>query len=262
MSGLIVLGLAILMLYLLVAPETIHKPALHNVPNVGGTLTVMEPSTPPDATPMNNAQSDVVTSDSIDSKETLGAINTNNVKDIDPNDLPSELMSEENPEHRVITSVSSHDTQLVEQPNKTLPQAAELESEQIATTKPEQNLPSQAVKQNMPNVLITETNLPDTPRTILHTHLELDGKKVLFTFTANEKPELKTFVLPDPERVVLDINGQWNIEIPKIISNFMLADIRKNVSAERTRLVFDMNIKTSKVNIEEVYYNTFQLTIR
>jgi len=271
LSAFIVVGLFTLVIFLLRSPEMLQENVL-DASNVDGSLLAESSVESNMETDLNTGtvKSDVVENDE---EKTRDLIDTESVVVSSPalspdaNKLASQSIStEEKNVSEAVTFLSPSTDSIVEAPktpSKTdtpkdpMPDMVEM-TESSTVSKALEEI----VAQDKPAILITETFLPEAPKTIVHTHLELDGKKVLFTFTTSEKPLLETFKLINPERVILDIDGQWNIKIPKIISNFMLANIRVNAELQQTRVVFDMNIGVSNMDLEDLGDNTYQLTIR
>lgn len=268
LSAFIVVGLFMLVIFLLRSPEMLQENVL-DASNVEGSL-LAEANTESNMEANLNTgtvKSDVVENDEEKTRDiidTESVTASSSVSSPDTNKLASQSIStEEKNVNEAVTFLSPNTDSIVEAPktssktdtpNYPLPEMAESSTVSKAL--------EEIVAQEKPAILITETFLSEAPKTIVHANLELDGKKVLFTFTTSEKPLLETFKLINPERVILDINGHWNIKIPKIISNFMLANIRVNAELQQTRVVFDMNIGVSNVDLEDLGDNTYQLTIR
>ena len=49
-------------------------------------------------------------------------------------------------------------------------------------------------------------------------------------------------ILKNPDRVVLDLAGNWSIKVPKVPGNRLVQAVRLGQHEDKTRLVFDMKI--------------------
>ena len=69
------------------------------------------------------------------------------------------------------------------------------------------------------------------------------------------------YVLTQPDRVVLDLAGNWDVELPKVPSNRLIASARVGQHDDKTRLVFDMK-NTGKVALVPLNRNALELRIQ
>ena len=69
------------------------------------------------------------------------------------------------------------------------------------------------------------------------------------------------YVLESPDRVVLDLAGNWKIEVPRVPSNRLIGSVRVGQHEDKTRLVFDMK-NTGKVALVPLNRNALELRIQ
>ena len=79
-----------------------------------------------------------------------------------------------------------------------------------------------------PKVLVTRGKLPseDGTSVITNATLRMDGDVVTLRLEANSPISGKTFILSGPDRVVLDLSGDWKLASPRVPSNRMLRELR------------------------------------
>lgn len=56
----------------------------------------------------------------------------------------------------------------------------------------------------------------------------------------------KTMTLTNPERVVVDLEGQWQIKAPGVPKNALVSNVRIGKMADKTRVVIDLNEKPTR----------------
>lgn len=94
------------------------------------------------------------------------------------------------------------------------------------------------------------------------THLELEGKQVLFRFTGAGPLDGKGFFLPEPPRYVVDLQGSWGIQLPKVPNNDLLKAIRAGRHEGNTRLVFDLSRPLTNCQVLKANKETLEVRIR
>lgn len=52
--------------------------------------------------------------------------------------------------------------------------------------------------------------------------------------------------LTNPERVVVDLEGQWQIKAPGVPKNALVSNVRIGKMADKTRVVIDLNEKPTR----------------
>ena len=69
-------------------------------------------------------------------------------------------------------------------------------------------------------------------------------------------------MLPSPDRVVLDIAGDWKLAVPRVPSNRMLRELRLGARGDGIRLVADMRVKPNKATLKQAGSRVLELRIR
>lgn len=77
-------------------------------------------------------------------------------------------------------------------------------------------------------------------KAIVWTRMELSDKSVVFRMSGAENLEAKTFVLPNPDRFVVDLQGEWAMRLPTVPANPFLRKIRVGKQENNTRMVMDL----------------------
>ena len=89
----------------------------------------------------------------------------------------------------------------------------------------------------------------------------MDGGLIKLVLKGNSPMVGHYFILKEPERVVLDLAGNWSLQVPKVPSNRLVQTVRVGQHEDKTRLVFDM--KTGgKVALVPLNRNSLELHIR
>lgn len=124
--------------------------------------------------------------------------------------------------------------------------------------------PGKSDKALKPGTLVTKSTLPGKAgaRVVTTAVLTMDGDVVTLNLEGNSAMRGKSFMLTGPDRVVLDIEGEWQVEAPRVPSNRMVKVLRTGRQGAATRLVFDMRVKPVKVNVTNPGANSLELTIR
>ena len=125
---------------------------------------------------------------------------------------------------------------------KTVPAETKSTSRIITTRAPEKLLPGESA--------------------VIWTHLELDGKQVLFRFTGAGALDGKGFMLTDPPRYVVDLQGSWGIQLPKVPANDLVKSIRAGRQEANTRLVFDLARPLTNGQMQKVNKETLEIRLR
>ena len=99
-------------------------------------------------------------------------------------------------------------------------------------------------------------------KAIIWTTLETGPKSVVFRFTGAAALQGKGFRLNDPERYVVDLEGGWGFELPKLPANPLVMGIRAGKQGANTRLVFDLAKALDNCRIVKINPETLEVRIR
>lgn len=115
-----------------------------------------------------------------------------------------------------------------------------------------------------PGTLVTKSSLPAKAgvRVVESAILTMDGDVVTLNLRGGAPMRGKSFMLTGPDRVVLDIDGDWKVEAPRVPSNRMVRSLRVGTQDKATRLVFDMRVTPLKVKVTNPTPDSLELTIR
>ncbi len=95
------------------------------------------------------------------------------------------------------------------------------------------------------------------------THLECKNGRVLFRISGNPALKGTSFMLQQPSRIVLDLEGCWNMRLTQPHEKSLLAGIRHNIKPEgTTRLVFDLARTPQSWKKTQVSTSTIELHIQ
>ncbi len=126
------------------------------------------------------------------------------------------------------------------------------------------NAAGQKAPQVRPGTIVTRGTLPAQSGKLVVTSstLTMDGDVVTLRLEANSPIKGKSFILASPDRVVLDLSGDWKLAAPRVSSNRMLRELRVGVREDGVRLVFDMKVKPSSATVKQVSSKVLELRIR
>lgn len=113
-------------------------------------------------------------------------------------------------------------------------------------------------------VWITETpsQIKKGEKAITQTRLTI-GKQISFKITGADVLKAHSMLLQNPERFVLDIQGNWAISLPPIPpTNPWLKKIRLGSHNGNTRLVFDLQKKPSVTEVKQLEKNKIEVQIQ
>ncbi len=108
--------------------------------------------------------------------------------------------------------------------------------------------------------IITATRMiPREGATVLHARMTMDGNRVRLLLTGSQEMKGSTFILENPNRVVFDILGKWQINVPRLVSNRMVKNIRVGFTDTHTRLVFDLKLPVKASNVKQMSDKSIEL---
>ncbi len=115
-----------------------------------------------------------------------------------------------------------------------------------------------------PGTLVTKSSLPAKAggQVVTSAVLTMDGDVVTLNLKGTSAMRGEDLMLVEPDRVVLDIEGDWKVEAPRVPSNRMVRALRVGSQDTATRLVFDMRVKPVKVKVTNPDADSLELTIR
>lgn len=126
------------------------------------------------------------------------------------------------------------------------PAKAETPAKAESQTKPaaeKKSEPASASKSREPQAIDTAgpAKIERGQKAIVWTRLELSGKGIVFRISGADKLEGKAFILPDPQRYVVDLQGEWAMRLPTVPANAFVKKIRYGKQEDNTRMVIDLD---------------------
>lgn len=96
---------------------------------------------------------------------------------------------------------------------------------------------------------------------ITATRLEL-GKDVVFRITGAAPIQTKTLLLKEPDRYVVDLQGKWGIDVPRVPKDLWIKTIRVGQHEEATRLVFELTRTPESAKVVKINAKTVEVRIK
>lgn len=93
------------------------------------------------------------------------------------------------------------------------------------------------------------------------TRLEL-GKSVVFRMTGAAPIKTKTLLLTGPDRYVVDLQGKWGIQLPRVPKDLWISGIRLGHHEDSTRLVFELTRTPESAKVVKINDRTVEVRIR
>lgn len=142
------------------------------------------------------------------------------------------------------------------------PKAEPRKPESSAKAEPEKKQPAAPAK-SAPVVLTTKApaRLEAGQTAITATRLELD-KDVIFRMTGAAPLKFKTLLLKDPHRYVVDLQGNWGIQVPRVPKDLWIKAIRVGHHDGATRLVFELTRAPESAKVVQINANTVEVRIK
>ena len=130
---------------------------------------------------------------------------------------------------------------------------------------PKVSEPKQEKEQAKEGVVVLTTKAPAKmaagQTAITATRLEL-GKSVVFRMTGAAPIKTKTLLLKDPNRYVVDLQGNWGIQLPRVPKALWISGIRLGHHEESTRLVFELTRAPVSAKIVKINNTTVEVRIQ
>lgn len=109
--------------------------------------------------------------------------------------------------------------------------------------------------------MVIEKSAARYERIVTSAKYAMKGSLIKLVLRGNAPMVGNFYVLTEPDRVVLDLAGNWEIDLPKVPSNRLIAAARVGQHDDKTRLVFDMK-NTGKVALVPLNRNALELRIQ
>ena len=130
---------------------------------------------------------------------------------------------------------------------------------------PKVSEPKQEKEQAKEGVVVLTTKAPAKlaagQTAITATRLEL-GKSVVFRMTGAAPIKTKTLLLKDPNRYVVDLQGNWGIQLPRVPKELWISGIRLGHHEESTRLVFELTRAPVSAKVVKINNTTVEVRIQ
>ncbi len=133
------------------------------------------------------------------------------------------------------------------------PKQAEVSSAKAA---PEQASASQSSAENA-----SEDKKPQYERVVTSARFSMQGSQIKLVLQGNAPMVGHYFTLAEPDRVVLDLAGNWDVAVPRVPSNRLIEAVRVGQHDDKTRIVFDMKTQ-GKVALVPLNRNSLELRIQ
>lgn len=98
-------------------------------------------------------------------------------------------------------------------------------------------------------------------RVVTSARFSMQGSQIKLTLQGNAPMVGHYFLLGSPDRVVLDLAGNWQVSVPSVPSNRLIEAVRVGQHDDKTRIVFDMKT-TGKVALVPLNRNALELRIQ
>ena len=111
------------------------------------------------------------------------------------------------------------------------------------------------------DVLVEDDPAKEYDRVVTSAKFSMKGSLIKLTLRGNSPMIGHFYVLESPDRVVLDLAGNWKIDMPKVPSNRLIGAVRVGQHEDKTRLVFDMK-NVGKAALVPLNRNALELRIQ
>ena len=102
---------------------------------------------------------------------------------------------------------------------------------------------------------------PRYERVVTSAKFSMKGSLIKLVLQGNAPMVGHCLVLGNPDRVVLDLAGNWELEVPRVPSNRLIQAVRVGQHDDKTRIVLDMKTM-GKVALVPVNRNCLELSIQ
>ena len=146
------------------------------------------------------------------------------------------------------------------------PPKAEAVAEQPKTVEATKTPVPEKSQTTTPATKVVTTSAPKIltagQKAISRTRLEIGARSATFRMTGASELKGKAFALKEPDRVVVDLNGAWGINLGKTPNNTLIKSVRAGNQEANTRLVFDLHRAPRSFKLVQVAPKTLELQIR
>ena len=111
------------------------------------------------------------------------------------------------------------------------------------------------------DILMEDDPAKTYDRVVTSARFSMKGSLIKLTLRGNSPMIGHFYVLEEPDRVVLDLAGNWKIDVPKVPSNRLIGAVRVGQHEDKTRLVFDMKT-VGKAALVPLNRNALELRIQ
>ena len=111
------------------------------------------------------------------------------------------------------------------------------------------------------DILMEDDPAKTYDRVVTSARFSMKGSLIKLTLRGNSPMIGHFYVLEGPDRVVLDLAGNWKIDVPKVPSNRLIGAVRVGQHEDKTRLVFDMKT-VGKAALVPLNRNALELRIQ
>ncbi|MCQ2443996.1 MAG: AMIN domain-containing protein [Mailhella sp.] len=108
---------------------------------------------------------------------------------------------------------------------------------------------------------LQEKQKPAYDKSVTSASFSMSGSTIRLTLRGNAPMVGHYFTLKNPERIVLDLAGGWDVSVPPVPSNRLIRSVRTGRHEDKTRLVFDMKTEGRAVLVP-IDRNSLELSIR
>ncbi len=96
---------------------------------------------------------------------------------------------------------------------------------------------------------------------ITRMRLEVGPRRLALRFIGDTPLKAKYFSLFEPDRFVIDLQGNWALELPRIPKNTLLNKFRLGKQGDNTRLVLDLNRQPNSADLVQINENTIEVRL-
>ena len=107
----------------------------------------------------------------------------------------------------------------------------------------------------------SEDKKPQYERVVTSARFSMQGSQIKLVLQGNAPMVGHYFTLAEPDRVVLDLAGNWDVAVPRVPSNRLIEAVRVGQHDDKTRIVFDMKTQ-GKVALVPLNRNSLELRIQ